>query len=267
MNFNSQIWSYKLLILKLLARIFEKLQVSSVSAGQMGTFDGEEFIFIDEYIRNFPQTTINVLDIGANVGDWALKFLSVEKAIGLKQSNLLCVEPIPLFYDILKSRTESHDNITCQNLAIADVGGVLQIAEIGGGGTAFVDGNRTNRKLVTWHSIKSITGDDFLVKNRFKPDYIKIDTDGYDFSVMKSLVGYITDTTPWIQFEFTHRFAEKAGYTLKEVIQWLASLEYQVYVIDKYGDLQKVRIPRLEVLNHQTKNFIAIPKLGLYYKR
>jgi hypothetical protein len=109
-------------------------------------------------------------------------------------------------------------------------------------------------------------GDDLLVKYNIQPDYIKIDTDGFDFSVIKSLSGYLASAKPLIQFEFTYRFAQIAGYKLKDVIEFLNSLQYQVFVLDKDSNLKRVLIPRLEVINHQTKNFIAIPELSDFSK-
>jgi FkbM family methyltransferase len=266
MNFKSLIWSIKFYILKQLAKILEKLHVSSVSAGRMGTYDGEEFIFIDRWIRSNPLNKISVMDIGANNGDWALKFLSLADVPGLNQCTLLCIEPIPAFYELLKLRTESHRNVICANIAIVEIGNEVKIAEIGGGGSAFVPAFPSRHKSVIWHDVSSMRGDDLLVKYNIQPDYIKIDTDGFDFSVIKSLSGYLASAKPLIQFEFTYRFAQIAGYKLKDVIEFLNSLQYQVFVLDKDSNLKRVLIPRLEVINHQTKNFIAIPELNDFSK-
>jgi FkbM family methyltransferase len=260
------VWSLKYYTLKKLQNILESTNLASPSADVEGTFDGEEFDFIDRWIRSYPLNKISIMDIGANNGDWALKLLTLADDVGLNQCTLLCIEPIPAFYEILKLRTQSHRNVICANVAIAEMSDKVKIAEIGGGGSAFVPSHPSKHKSIKWHDVSSIRGDDLLIKYNIQPGYIKIDTDGFDFSVLKSLSGYLASAKPLIQFEFTFRFAQIAGYKLNQVIEFLNSLQYQVFVIDKDSNLKRVLIPRLEVINHQTKNFIAISELSDFSK-
>jgi hypothetical protein len=65
---------------------------------------------------------------------------------------------------------------------------------------------------------------------------------------------------PIVLFEHSQSFARAAGYKLKDAIDCLDALNYQVFVVTRDSDLAQVRFPRLEVLVGETKNFIAIPK-------
>lgn len=107
--------------------------------------------------------------------------------------------------------------------------------------------------------VKVVAGDDVVEKMTQPPDLIKIDTDGYDFEVIKSLSKTLSLHRPIIQFEFTYRFAKSAGWSLEESINFLNGFNYKTYVLTSVGSIRKVKFPRLEVMNHQTKNFLSFP--------
>ncbi len=56
-------------------------------------------------------------------------------------------------------------------------------------------------KSVIWHIVSSMRGDELLVRYNIQPDYIKFYTDSFDFSVIKSLSGYLGSAKLLIQFE------------------------------------------------------------------
>lgn len=253
----------KFRILCVISLISESIGITSKSSNIFGTFEGEEFIFYSDY---FPQrySSLCVLDIGANLGDWAETFL---KSVEIHETKIYAVEPIPEFYD--RIALKSNPKIYAINIALGDGNEQIQIAKIGSGATSFPITNQLyteSTKEFRWHKVRLMPGDDLLDELKIKPDLIKIDTDGYDFSVLKSLNNTLINYQPIIQFEFTHRFAKNAQYSLQDTLKFLRMRNYVIFVVSSNGELKKIRIPYLEVLNHQTKNFIAFPKKNLKFR-
>ena len=246
----------KFMILILISRFIESIKLTSKSSSKLGTYHGEEFQIIKR-LYDRCHYFYNVLDIGANNGDWAAEFLNLMPRTG---SKILAIEPIKKFY--IESQVIHDSRVTFLNCGVSLENGTLQMAEIGNGGSAFF-GENNSRYIPSndkyWHSVKTFTGDWLLAREKFLVDFIKIDTDGMDFMIIQSLQETINSLQPIIQFEFSFRFARNANYTLQENIAFLESLGYSVFVIDNYAELKAIKYPRLEVLNHQTKNFWAIP--------
>jgi FkbM family methyltransferase len=216
-----------------------------------GTFDGEEFPLYQELFAG-RRISLSIIDVGANYGYWAKTFSEILPEHELR---IECIEPIPHFYDAIVemgiSKVRSH------NLGISKNEREIRVARVGGGGTSFPDESST--KSVNWIRVPAMTGDLFVNRLSLKPNLIKIDTDGFDLDVLTSFKDTLQSTRPFVQFEYTFRFARRANYTLKSVIEFLEKYNYKTYVITSDSTLRKIISPRLEVLNHQTKNFFAVP--------
>ena len=247
----------KFFILLTISSILEKFKLVSMASGPLGTFDGEEFIFYQEYFFEWRFPLV-VLDIGANTGLWATDFLEAARN---RLALIHAVEPIPEFIKMINDNGNSQ--IRAHHFAIGEDFGEVKIARIGNGGTSFPNTDSDypdSSKEIFWHTVPTISGDSLVKQLNIKPDLIKIDTDGFDFNIIKSLHGTLVSCRPILQFEFTYRFAKKANYSLRDVIDYLSLRNYKTFVIASNGNLESLAFPRLEVLNHQTKNFIALPK-------
>jgi FkbM family methyltransferase len=251
-----QIHKIKWVLLRTISTLLEESRIVSRSSGPQGTYDGEEFIFYKQHF-NDRLTPIKVLDIGANTGLWATTFLN---SLRNKEILIHAIEPIPEFIELINAQKNSR--ILAHNFAIGEDFGVTEIAKIGQGGTSFPNTDNAYpeyQKVINWHRIPTISGDSLVLKLDFQPDLIKIDTDGFDFIILKSLDKTLNRMRPVVQFEFTYRFARKAKYSLYDVFEFLHRQNYRIEVLTSEGKLRHVAFPRLEVLNHQTKNFIALP--------
>lgn len=172
-------------------------------------------------------------------------------------AKIFAIEPVTIFFECLKNLGDAR--VIPINIMIAKT--QKSIYEIDGGGTSYPHENLlySTRKSKKKHNPLSKTGDDLIFELSIAPDFIKVDTDGSDYEILQTLENTLKRRRPMIQFEFSYRFAYKAGYTLKDNINYLKKLGYTAYVIDNNSALRKILVPRLEVLNHQTKNFLAFP--------
>ena len=173
----------------------------------------------------------SVLDIGANCGDTL-----VALAAGNSKLNYICVEPEPLFYDLLLH------NIEAMKTYRQD----LQINAI----QAFVSQNTFSKKLVGSYgtrtaivdgapnSIRSISADS-IVENEVRSPLVllKSDVDGFDFDAVLSARNAIKKFKPLIFFEAQVDTKEqKDGYD--ELFHFLATNGYEDFaVFDNFGNL------------------------------
>lgn len=86
-------------------------------------------------------------------------------------------------------------------------------------------------------------------------DYLKIDAEGYDFEVLKSL-NWSKIKPCVIMFEFEDSRSKSMGYTLKDVVNFLSGMNYQ-FLISEWHPVEKRGRP------HKWKNFsIAIENVN-----
>lgn len=242
---------FKLLII--IARFLEILRLVSKTSGIFGTFNGEEFDLIKKLYNSGDDVT--VIDVGANTGEWSEKVaqILVNNSIKFK---LISVEPVPIFYQELTAR--NIPNCTTLKLGISNQAKSLIITRLGGGASVLFDKSDSHKDKEEI-LIKCTKGDQLVQKMKIKPNFIKVDADGLDFEILQSFLRTINESRPIVQFEHTFRFAKEMGYSLKDVIHFFNQFSYEVYVIDRDSNLRSIKLSRLEVLNHQTKNFLAFP--------
>lgn len=253
------IFKSKYLLLVSMAKLFELMGISSKSSLLDGTFSDEEFPNLKKIFGAVNNLT--VIDVGANRGIWAQNLLQCAP-----NAKIYALEPSETFYRAIINIDD--ERIVPLNIALSSISKSLVMHEKGGGGSAYFDETKNSKpgaKNFQSYETVPITGDDLIESHRIRVDFLKIDTDGMDFDVLKSFKRCLEIQRPFVQFEFTFRFASRAGYTLTENISYLSDLGYKIFVIDKRGNLVKVKFPRLEVLNHQSKNFWAIPMERVSY--
>jgi FkbM family methyltransferase len=121
---------------------------------------------------------LRVLDIGANVGDTALYITSQ-----VQNSEILCIEPSPLFFELLKLNVENNSlssQIKCLNIAIVP-------REVATKKVFFQNDKTTGRlNLEKGEEISTIQIDELLVDQEF--DLIKIDIDSLDILIAKQII-------------------------------------------------------------------------------
>lgn len=122
-----------------------------------------------------------ILDIGANVGYYSLKFSKIMGHTG----KIIAIEPDPNSYFTLKQNFELNDfsNIEIHNVAITDKNEVIHLFQNqthSGKSSIFKNSDFKESIKISTKTLDEITG------NRFsKIDFIKIDTEGSELSILK----------------------------------------------------------------------------------
>jgi len=178
--------------LKLVSKTYLKLT-------NLGFFKSKypELFFLDQLIQ--PDWVC--IDIGANLGYYSNRILR-----NIKTGKLIAVEPIPLFAEIWKSNISSlKSDKELLNIALGDETQMVKMSipiqdgVVRHGLTKVDDGSNVENAALSF-DVSMKRGDD-VFNNLDRVDFIKIDVEGYEQFVLKSIEKLISKTTPIIQIE------------------------------------------------------------------
>lgn len=207
-----------------------------------------------------------VIDIGANIGDTTVPMALCAGAPGLT----LGFDPNPYVFKILEanaSLNKEKTNIVPLPYAISqqeeEFYFISSEASFGNGGISPTP-NGEHGKFVHSQKIKGVNLHKFLNENYAewlsKFSFIKIDTEGYDKEILKSIKDLIIKYKPTIVAESFGNASDNAKMELYEVIDHLG------YTISYFQDFNiKASVVKLndknDMLNYrETINIFALPK-------
>ncbi|MES2649745.1 MAG: FkbM family methyltransferase [Bacteroidota bacterium] len=188
-----------------------------------------------------------VLDIGANMGQYACRFNNlVKKGSG----HVYSFEPVQANYTSLKSmKSKLHLNhVTINQLGVSNTitETTINIPLFNNG---LVVGTRAsllqmeNIKHKT-EKIKVTTIDSFIAENNIqKVDFIKCDTEGNESNVLEGGKKTIERFLPMLSFEMSYK---------SESTTWLKNIGYEMYYYNEKAD------KLTKISDHQTGNLVLI---------
>jgi FkbM family methyltransferase len=141
----------------------------------------------------YPDLTI--IDIGANIGD------SVFMLRNSVSCPILCIEGDPRFFEILRMNTTSFENVSIEQAFVGNDEGEINKQLVIVSGTAHFE--TSTNKTTKFRKLTSILADHpkFL-----KAKILKIDTDGFDLSIVRGAIDFIQTAKPIIFFEYDPYF-------------------------------------------------------------
>jgi FkbM family methyltransferase len=169
---------------------------------------------------------VNIVDIGANVGLYSLyaKFLP--------KSQFYSFEPYKFTYDILNDNIKLNDitNVKTYNFGIADKKGktILNVCLTHDGLHTMGD-NPLRFSNITPMEVEIDTLDNIFFNNNIKVDFIKIDTEGYEYFILKGGEQTIKTYKPIIQLEFNETNMRQCNINPRDLDNYIMELGYKVY--------------------------------------
>jgi FkbM family methyltransferase len=161
---------------------------------------------------------VRLIDVGANVGDTVVM---LEEALpGVCES--LCIEPDPRFVELCRKNTHGIEATVVQTFVSDERRWVRTVHHVPG--TAF--------SAACSNGVEALPLDE--VARQFASEnlaLIKIDTDGYEFKILRSAAELIASFKPALFFELAPRFWDQAGEESALVFDWLAKLGYFHYAL------------------------------------
>lgn len=163
------------------------------------------------------------LDVGANKGEWTAYALNIAKNSNIVIT-LFPFEPSPGTRTLLNSRFENHPTVSVQSFALSSESGKLKFYSNGiGSGT----NSLSDVSGVVEAEVDVATLDDFVAMNQlYKIKMVKIDTEGFDFNVIKGSEKCLSDgSIEVIQFEYNWRWLLN-HFCLRDVFMFIKDKPY-----------------------------------------
>jgi FkbM family methyltransferase len=155
--------------------------------------------------------------VGANIGDTTCLISQVVPG------SFLCIEGDPGYFSILKENVQTMNlSVTCVQAFCGDNDGQMEGVITVKDGTGYFAVNDNQKTVMT--SLQNIIMDnpEFQYAN-----LLKIDTDGFDFSVSRGAQKLLAESGPTVFFEFVPATLINKGEQPLEIFSYFLSLGYQ----------------------------------------
>ncbi len=184
------------------------------------------------YLRKNLPKGATLLDIGANIGTYAIPAGRIVGDAG----RVIAIEAHPFNFEYLKKNIALSclKNILPINIALGPEKGHIEMAYK----TANAGETHVATKEEKSISVPVIPLDDLLREQRIgKIDYMKIDVEGFELSVLSGATETIRNNPRIvIQTELIERHAERYGNSMRDIVALLSSFELVPHRVDEYGD-------------------------------
>jgi FkbM family methyltransferase len=197
---------------------------------------------IHPILKKIIKSGDNVLDVGANIGVLTLYFRSLIGDIG----KIYSFEPDPVSFSILKKNIveNSLENIIVENKAVSNKNGSIGF-EVSESTTAGRIKEYDDQTL----KVNCVTLDSYFSEKLTKINFVKIDTEGFDWTVLEGMKNIIS-SNPEIKLmvEFHSTLLNESGITPRKFLKIIEDFNFKIYdmggLLDKFEflDSQKLEI-------------------------
>lgn len=189
-----------------------------------------------------------VFDVGANVGQSAIKFLAQ-----FPKSHIYCFEPVTDTYRVLQDNLQGDGRVDCYQLAFGSSKKTGQMALQGSSDMYFLLGQSAELPTedVRTESVNISTLDDFCCTNRIDHiSYLKIDTEGGDLDVLRGTVMMLAEQRiDIIQVEAAMNPTNSRHVPFESIKEFLQSYKYYLFGIYEQVNEWPTREPHLRRTN------------------
>lgn len=169
---------------------------------------------------------VNIIDVGANVGDTV-------RNIGIKEAFYLCIEGDVSFSKYVKSNLKGYD-YAIEKVFLNDEKSTSRFIVESSNGTGHL--KKTKDAL---DEINLITLDE-LLETKYPNigfDLLKVDTDGFDFKVIRGARNCLRRWQPLLFFEWDKAYCKEQGEDPLSIFPLLEELNYEECLLfDNFGN-------------------------------
>lgn len=160
-----------------------------------------------------------IFDVGANIGETAMHFA---RRAG-ENGQVYAFEPDPVTFQKLNHHLELNRirNVTALNFGLGDAEGQFSLER----DEKHSGGNRIGKKGI---AVVIKQGDAFAATLNRKPDFIKIDVEGFEYRVLQGLSHTIKTQRPVLYVETIDTYLHAQGSSAHDVIHWLEQVPYRL---------------------------------------
>jgi FkbM family methyltransferase len=171
-----------------------------------------------------------VIDIGAFIGDHTIAYAN---KVGIS-GKIIAFEPFPKSFECLELNMAGRENVKCHNKALGDWGGFKK---------SFVEDKNTGASFLSDGEETNIFPLDYLAD--YRPNFIKIDAEGMEVSILKGAENAIKRTYPKMMIEVNQGALQRNGESIESLFALLDEYGYRYENI--YPD-QQMSGPQFDIL-------------------
>ena len=202
--------------------------------------------------------SLTILDIGANIGSVSLVIAKM-----FKNSKIFAIEPTNYAFNKLSNNLNMNQDLInrvhARQIFISNDKKPQKVWS----SWNFDNSNEKHQKhLGTLKEIKDnsyLKLDEFVEKEKLaKVDFIKLDVDGYEYSVIKSGFDYLkTNGTP-IFMELAPYLYKEYGYSSDEFLELISSLKYKFYELKNFTEIKDIKREIINIPDGSSQNILLI---------
>jgi len=171
-----------------------------------------------------------VLDIGANLGYFSKTFSNLTP-----NGKVVCIEPLPQYYQILNYFLSKRKNVEIHNVALGrESGEITMVLPKSNGmirtGLPYISKNAEQSEYPT-QQVK-IVNPSSITSGLSKIDYIKCDVEGYEWVIFQELEEQLKKFTPIVQIEISEENRE-------DMLGFFSKLGYIQYGIKDFNFIEE----------------------------
>ena len=209
-------------------KLFLNKKGLALSISHYGTYEESEAKIMEEKIK----VGNIVVDVGANIG---LHTLNMARIVG-NTGRVFAFEPDPSNFEILEKNVKinNYQNIILEQKAVGDKHGrtTLYQSDHPGMHRIFPQTKQAKGQV----QVKLTSLDKYFIDSNLvdKINFIKIDVEGLEFSVLKGMKNILKNNKKIkILFEFMPKNTMEAGFTPIELLNYLTSYDFKLFCIDE----------------------------------
>lgn len=228
-------------------------------------FENGERLFIKNLLKKIKQTKnkIIIFDIGANVGNYST--ILIEEALKLNLDiELHLFEPLFSCFKVLKEKFLNKSNIYLNNFGISEKEGksLIYFDQERSGLASLYKRDLKDCNINTMDKSEEIILkrlDDYIKEKEIPHvDFIKIDVEGHEMSVLNSMGHYLNiDFIDYIQFEYGGCNIDSRIF-LKDIYNLLNEKNFYICKILRNG--LEIREYKTFMENFKYANYVAVSK-------
>jgi FkbM family methyltransferase len=145
---------------------------------------------------------MSVIDVGANVGD------SVAIIRQLTDVPIICIEGDEKYFRLLEANIKQFTDVTAINSFLGEKPEIINGSLTHDSGTLKIDLSNINHKI-SINTLDHLIEQEPTLFNKCK--ILKIDTDGFDFKILRGATQLIKEFAPVLFFEYSEQHYREAG--------------------------------------------------------
>lgn len=195
-----------------------------------------------------------VLDVGAHVGFYSM----LTSALVSQSGQVHSFEPTPWTFNLLKQNTTNLKNVTLNNNAVSNTNERIVFKDYGPGYGAFntlrEDGASVLKTKPKDVFVQTIILDEYCIEKNIRPDFIKLDAEGFEFAILNGMVKILTEDKPLVTLEVAG--GEDWSDNCRKSMNFLMDKDYLPYEMNIDGTIAPHTIQE----NYEYDNILFIHK-------